>query len=162
MKDVDLDPVLHHIDNMVIWCSGAVVLCSVAMPCLTGASRLLIESALPLGASQQVLLILIGLASPLSLTTALIASASRSVIVLGTSGWVLILLSIQPASSCCNKMAGWLSGSIDSSQVSWMDLTLHVLPIVGGSLLILAINKVTQIRPKARTRVPRRHSRRSR
>ena len=159
MKDGDLDQVLHHIDNMVIWCSGAVVLHSIALPCLAGASRLLIENALPLGASQQVLLLLIGLASPLSLTTALIASASRPVIVLGASGWVLILLSIQPASNCCNKITGWLSGSLDSSYVSWMDLILHGLPILGGSLLILAINKIVKTRPKPRKKVPRRKSR---
>ena len=159
MKNADLDQVLHHVDNMVIWCSGAVVLHSVVLPCLAGDSRLLIEDVLPLVASQQILLLLIGLATPLSLTTALIASASRSVIVLGASGWVLILLSIQPASSCCNKIAGWLTGSIDSSQVSWMDLTLHGLPILGGSLLILAVNKIAKNRPKARSRVPRRKSR---
>ncbi len=142
-KHSGLSQTLIFIDEMLIWSCAAATGYSILAPCMILSSSLASQSMQGLSVLHQLLLFSIVLACTISLSTCLIEFPNRRVAICGGLGCLFMVLSIQPAGNCCNLFGEWASGA---RQPSLSELSIHLLPVIGGLLLIISSQHSCRLR----------------
>jgi hypothetical protein len=122
----------------LFWLAAGVLAYSLIVPLLALESMALAESILRFGILHQTAMLFLLALSTLSIFAEMITRGWQSRYLPSLIAVVLLLASVQPATECCTSLVAAISGMLPWSEVNPLDAIIHMMPIVGCTLIMVA------------------------
>jgi hypothetical protein len=141
--------------EFIFWCSASVIAYSLVVPVVALDSLFLAESLLQFTTLHQAAMLVLIMLVTVNTFGQLIVKGWQSHHWLSLCATFTLLLSVKPSEVCCTKLVAAISGMLPFSEVKLTDVILHLLPIIGGCLLLI---EAWWIRRPVTTKATRQHS----
>lgn len=119
------------------WLAAGVLAYSLIVPLLAFESMALAESILQFGILHQAAMLFLLALATVSIATEMITRGWQSRYLPSVIAVVLLLASVQPSTECCTSLVAAISGMLPWSEVNPLDVSIHLMPIVGCTLIMV-------------------------
>lgn len=123
--------------EFLFWLAAGVLAYSLIVPLLALESMALAESILQFGILHQAAMLFLLALATLSIATEMITRGWQLRYLPSLFAVVLLLASVQPATECCTSLVAAISGMLPWSEVNPLDAIIHMMPIIGCTLIMV-------------------------
>lgn len=127
-------------EEVIFWLCLVQIFYALIVPLLAIDSMRAAEVAMQFGGLNQLAAIFLLILAIIWFGKGAIDLGGKRLASFGVLGWFAILLSIQPSSACCGTIVACIAGFKPFAELTVVDIAIHLLPMIGGGLLILDLH----------------------
>lgn len=127
-------------EEVIFWLCLVQISYAMIVPLLAIDSMRAAEVVMQFGGLNQLAAIFLLIMSIIWFCKGAVELGGKRLASFGVLGWLAILLSIQPSSACCSTIVACIAGMKPMAELTVLDVALHLLPMIGGALLILDLH----------------------